>query len=140
METKETFEAWAIVELMGHRRLAGRVSEQVIGGASLLRIDVPEVAEVPASLVDDPYFAGQKRRTQAKPAIPAYSQLYGIGSICCITPTTEEIARKASAAMRERPLSLYDIVPRDLPAIETQILENGRGVDDDPDEDDPEGG
>lgn len=43
-----TFEAHAIVELMGHSRIAGRVSEQVIGGASMLRVDVPKTARCEA--------------------------------------------------------------------------------------------
>ena len=33
-------EFWAIVELMGHQRIAGKVSEETIGGAALLRVDV----------------------------------------------------------------------------------------------------
>lgn len=32
---------WAIVELFGHRRLAGRVSEETIAGEQLLRVEVP---------------------------------------------------------------------------------------------------
>ena len=35
-----TFDEWAILELMGHRRLAGKVTEQEIGGANMIRIDV----------------------------------------------------------------------------------------------------
>lgn len=37
----EKFEAWGLVELMGHQRVAGRLTEQVIAGANLLRVDVP---------------------------------------------------------------------------------------------------
>jgi hypothetical protein len=35
---------WAIIELMGHRRLAGWLSEEEVAGAAFLRIDVPEHA------------------------------------------------------------------------------------------------
>jgi hypothetical protein len=31
----------AIVDLLGHRRLAGRVTEHVIAGAGFLRVDIP---------------------------------------------------------------------------------------------------
>jgi hypothetical protein len=41
MTVKEKFEAWGLVELMGHQRIAGRISEQAIGGSNLLRVDVP---------------------------------------------------------------------------------------------------
>ena len=40
-EKSEQFEGWVILELMGHRRLAGFLREQEIGGASFLRLDVP---------------------------------------------------------------------------------------------------
>lgn len=43
----EKFNTWAIVELMGHRKIGGRVTEQIIAGAPLLRIDVPEVSGQP---------------------------------------------------------------------------------------------
>ena len=36
---------WAIVEMMGHVKLAGLISEQVIAGGKLLRVDVPAVPE-----------------------------------------------------------------------------------------------
>jgi hypothetical protein len=40
-EQVEKFEQWAVVDLFGHQRLAGRVTEQVIAGTGFLRIEVP---------------------------------------------------------------------------------------------------
>jgi hypothetical protein len=40
-ESKAGFTGWAILELIGHRRLAGRVSEATVAGAAFIRIDVP---------------------------------------------------------------------------------------------------
>lgn len=37
----ESYEGWAILELMGHRRLGGRVSQVEQYGVPMLRIDVP---------------------------------------------------------------------------------------------------
>lgn len=38
---QKAYEGWAIVELMGHVRLAGRVSPAPMFGTELLRIDIP---------------------------------------------------------------------------------------------------
>lgn len=35
------FETWAVLDLMGHRRRVGRISEVEMFGAKLLRIDIP---------------------------------------------------------------------------------------------------
>src|SRR6185312_2055970 len=78
METqKETFEGWAILELMGHRRLAGNVREVSLFGGSFCRIDIP----------------GPNNTTA--------TQYYGASSIYALTPTTEDIAR--AVATREQP-------------------------------------
>jgi hypothetical protein len=82
----ESFDAWAIVELMGHRKLAGRVSEKIIAGQPLLRIDVPEAN-------------GQS----------AFTTFYGPGSIYSLTPTTEKIARRFAAMRTEAPVQPYEL-------------------------------
>lgn len=105
MEEQKAFESWAIVELMGHRRIAGRVTEQVIGGQALLRIDVPECPEIPSREVER---WGEKHMPEASPAIPAFTQFYGVSSVYCMTPTTEEIARRVTLQQRERPVALFD--------------------------------
>jgi hypothetical protein len=82
MENK--FEEWAILELMGHRRLAGKVTESAIGGGSFIRIDMP-----------------MKDGSQS-------TQFYSPGSIYCITPTTEEIARTMSMAYQPEPVNQWE--------------------------------
>lgn len=71
----EQFEEWAIVELMGHRRLAGHVSDVPMFGTSMLRLRVP---------AKDP--AGGWRA----------EQFYGAPAIYCVTPCDEDTARKAA--------------------------------------------
>jgi len=39
--TATKFEQWGIVELMGHQQIAGRLTEEVVAGANLLRVDIP---------------------------------------------------------------------------------------------------
>lgn len=91
-ETETTkFEQWAIVEVMGHRRFAGMVTEQTIGGSSFVRVDVPEV---------------QSSRGET---LPAFTKLFGSGSIYCISPVSEAIARGLAAQWCERPVSVYDL-------------------------------
>lgn len=104
-----TFEGWAILELMGHRKLAGRVSEAVIGGGSFIRIDVPgENADVA-------------------------TQFYAPGAVYCITPCTEDLARRTAAGCRPAPVTEYDLPPR--PRLRAASVP---GCDDIPDDDEDE--
>lgn len=105
----QKFEQWAIVEVMGHRRFAGMVSEQTIGGSSFVRVDVPEV------------------KTE-KETFPAFTKLFGSGSIYCISPVAEDIARGLASKWQERPVSVYD-----LPAEyrQVQAIEASQGSYDD---------
>lgn len=99
------FDQWGIVEVMGHKRFAGHITEQVIAGAALVRVDVPSVVVVAPSYPD---------RT-----IPEYSKLIGVGSIYMITPTSEEVARKAAAQIARHdsdPLPVYIPPERQLAA------------------------
>lgn len=79
--SEDRFESWAIVEVMGHKRFSGHVSEQSIGGTSFVRVDVPET----------------KRG-------PAFTKLLGAGSIYCISPVSEEIARADAETNYSHPL------------------------------------
>ena len=84
----ESFKGWAIVELMGHRKLAGHVSEVTIAGSAMLRLDVPSE--------------------------PPVTQFYGGSAIYCITPTTEALARKIASASRPTPVHAYELpAPRE---------------------------
>lgn len=80
------FDQWCIVELFGHQRIAGRVTEQTIGGCAFVRVDVPAVGDV-----------------------PAYTRLFGNGAIYAINPVTEEVARASANAYRAVPVSPYEI-------------------------------
>lgn len=75
----ERFEHWGIVELMGHQRASGRLTEEVIGGANLLRVDVP---------------------TDAHNFRTVY---YGASAIYALHITDEEAARAMAARSGARP-------------------------------------
>lgn len=86
METPKPFEQWALIELFGHQRIAGLVTEQTVGGCAFLRVDVPAVN-----------------------GTSAFTKLYGQGAIYAITFTTEQVARAAVEAFRVRPISEYEV-------------------------------
>jgi hypothetical protein len=99
---------WAIVELMGHRRLAGYVTEQEFAGTKLLRLDIYEGPE-PQTL------------QEAEAAKPTATQFYGGSAIYCITPTTEETARAVAAARTHEPVQRWQLP---APAAATGSVED----------------
>lgn len=56
-ETKNDGWEWMIVEIMGHRKHAGRVREEERFGAKMLRIDVPVKGDPAAHGWDTHYYA-----------------------------------------------------------------------------------
>lgn len=89
----EKFEQFAIVELMGRVVIAGLVTEQVIGGQSFVRVDVP---------------ATEKQE--------AFTKLYGTGAIYCITPCDEDTAKTAVEGLRSKPINMWMLNLPQLPA------------------------
>ena len=77
----QTFEEWAILELMGHRKLAGKVSESTIGGAPFIRIDIPGSA----------------------------TQFYNPSAVYCITPTTEDLATAFAKTNTPKPIEMWEL-------------------------------
>jgi hypothetical protein len=82
--TTETLEAWAIVELFGHQRVAGRISDHAFGGETFVRVDIPK---------DGSY----------------YTRLFGKGAIYCINLTDEAAARAAANAFVSKPTYAYEL-------------------------------
>jgi hypothetical protein len=83
--SSEALEGWGIVELMGHQRTAGRLSERSIAGSNLLQVDVP---------VSDTEFR---------------TTFYGGSSIYALHPTDEKSARLMAKSLGQRPVYAYDI-------------------------------
>lgn len=104
----EKFESWAIVEIFGHQRFAGQISEQSIGGCSFVRIDVP-----------------------ATDNSGPVTKLYGDKAIYCITPVTEEIARAAANQMQVKPVTVYDFSDADLEKFASKKISHQENYEDD---------
>jgi hypothetical protein len=86
-ESASVIEGWAILELMGHRRLGGYVSEVSVAGSAMVRVDIPH-----------PQKLGETAATQ----------FYAGHAIYAITPTTEEVARAIARGAPE-PVSRWDL-------------------------------
>jgi hypothetical protein len=93
------FEGWAIIELMGHRRLAGWVSEIEIAGKGMLRLDVP--GEIPSETVEGPD-TGEWEATQ----------FYSPAALYCLTPVTGAMARGVAARNRPEPVARWELPER----------------------------
>ena len=122
----ESFSGWAILELMGHRRLAGFVTEQQIAGAAFLRLDVagpphPEDDEDdgPAVALHGGFEGG-------------VTQFYSPQAVYCITPTTQDIAVALGRRSAPAPVSRYELEPARPRDIDWDDDE-----DDDDDDDEP---
>ena len=79
---------WAVVEIFGRIRVAGRVSEADRYGVKLLRVDIP------------------------RPDGGFGTQLYGGTAIFRLTPVSEEIARAVAAQSQPEPVHRWE-----LPAV-----------------------
>ena len=94
MSETRSFEGHAILELFGHNMIAGHVSEESIGGASFVRVDVPPVD-----------------------GRPGYTKFFGGAAIYAITPTDEETVQTAAERLCIRPVKTWVVPsPKELPA------------------------
>lgn len=85
------YEGWGILELMGHRKLAGKLSTQKVAGASFLRIDIPARKD---TAVETEFVA---------------TQFVNPTSIYAMHPTTEEVARAVAALIAPDPVTKWDV-------------------------------
>ena len=86
MQNEENgFDSWALVELMGHQRITGRVTEAQIGGCKFVRVDVPE--------------------SEGKQPLTKY---LGPSSIYGITPLDEKTARALAKQLSPEPISKWE--------------------------------
>lgn len=106
MDTPE-FKQWAIVELMGHVRIAGLVTEEERFGAKLGRVDIPN---------------GESFTTQ----------YFNGSSLYRLTPTTEEIARAVATNAQPEPVHRWE-----LPKLSAGNPDAIDVEDDDDDDDSP---
>lgn len=115
MNEEKTFESWAIVELMGHSKIAGMASQYAFGGKTMLRVDVP-----------------------ATSAIEPFTRFINPDAIYAINPCTEDTAKKAAESFRVRPIELYDVERTVEKALRLKLEAPKEQETNDEDEDDNE--
>lgn len=90
------FTGWAVLEIMGHKVVAGYVEETTLAGAPMLKITIPPKAEG-----DDPK-----------------TQYYGGSSIYCMTPCSEEVARVVNGRTSTQPDWAWNLPKVQVPALQ----------------------
>lgn len=85
---QQGFDQHAIVELMGHQRIAGRVREETVFGAAMVRVDVPPVD-----------------------GRAGFTKYFGPSAVYAMTPVEEVVAKAAAAAIRQVPVEPYTLTP-----------------------------
>lgn len=96
-EIQQRFEAWALVELFGRSKIAGKVTEATLAGGAFIRVDVPATA-----------------------GNPAFTRFFRPEAIYSISPTTEAIVRAMVSECAAEPVHAYD-----LPRIAEHAQDNG---------------
>lgn len=106
-EKAPIFEGWCLLELFGHRKLAGFVREVSIAGAGFIRIDVPGVR------------GGVIETTQA-------TQFYSPGAVYALTPIAEDLARRFALRCQPEPVTRWELPPvhDDSPEVRPEDLED----------------
>lgn len=89
------FEEWVIIEVFGHRRLAGKATEAAILGGALLRLDIPTK--------DGRYI----------------TQFIGPSSIFSMTPTSEEVARTVAMHNQPEPVNRWELPQLKVASVPT---------------------
>lgn len=90
------FKSWAVLELLGHRKLAGYVTEQEVAGAKMLRLDVPHP--------DGPRYVENTTLEDF-----AATQFYSPAALYCLTPVAESVARGFAQRAQPAPVSQWEL-------------------------------
>jgi hypothetical protein len=106
--TEQPQELWAVVELFGHQRIAGQVSEYNLGG-TFVRVDVPAVN-----------------------GRPGFTKLFGNSAIYGLTFVDRDVALAAAEKLGIAPISKWDVAAMTTEAVRHRLEHSG--VDSDFDE------
>ena len=83
---KKTFDEWALVELFGHARIVGRVTEATLAGGTFIRVDVPD-----------------------KDGNAVFTRFFGPGAIYSMSPISRDMAISLAAQQNAEPVKRYEL-------------------------------
>lgn len=112
-----TFDGFAIIEFMGHRKRAGKVSTAEIGGTFVFRVET------------------------ATPDGEKLTEVYNASSLYCLTPVTEQVATIVARSINPAPITAWDLPAKAREALrrmdeEERAIEAGEPEHHDPPHDD----
>jgi hypothetical protein len=116
---------WAVLELFGHRRVAGFVSQDQVAGAGMLRVEIPAV-----------------------PGQPAHTSWYAPAAVYGIHPVAEDVARAVTEHNEHRPVHRWELPAAPGPGVRPVgaddhndgYLADREDLDDDDLDDEPDAG
>jgi hypothetical protein len=76
----DQFGEWAVIELMGHRRVAGYATEQRVAGHGFIRVDVHDAE-----------------------GVLQVTQIYAPSAVYCIHPSTRDAVLQLATALKPPP-------------------------------------
>lgn len=76
----------ALVELFGHQRISGKVTEHSMGASTFIRIDVPETTQQ-----------------------PKFTRFVNPSAVYAINPVTEEVMIQLAENIQQKPIDSWDI-------------------------------
>ncbi len=85
MTDSDSFGTWAILELMGHVKIAGFITEEQLFGGVIGRIDIP---------CQDG---------------SSFTQFFGGHTVYRLTPVSEQVARAFAIRNTPRPVHIYEL-------------------------------
>lgn len=101
MSEGQRFEQWAVLELFGYTRVAGKVTEATIAGGSFIRLDVP----------------GQDGEM-------LWTRFYNPSAVYSISPVSEEVATKMAANLVFPPVQPWELKQLPSPDETTEPAES----------------
>ena len=116
-EQSSEFTGWAIVEVMGHRKLAGYVTTNAFGSAVMFRVHAPAIPPVQQVLEKQQFVPDHgylPAGTKLQVARDEFEQWVGVSSVYAMTPCSEE---QAIASLGQK-ITVLEIgkEPESLPA------------------------